>query len=651
MQIIAIAVYSCDGRRRSVKFQRGLNVVSGDSKTGKSTLIEILDYCFGADECSVPDGVVRSKVAWYGVLLHLGDAGRAFVARRAPAPPGKSTEEIFLQMGEKLSLPPASSLRKTTNLDGLLAQLTAWVGIKETLHVPQPGQTRRALSTTIRHALAFCLQTQNEIDQKGYLFHGASDNFVSQALKDSLPYLLGAVDDDQMAKRYELKAHRDKLRAIDRTLKELNDIRGKGNERASKLLTEAREVGATHIVTPLPWEQTLTELKRVVDSPIGRNLPLQGDEDEFTRLSSERSRLQDEIRSKRHAIDTARAFESHGVEFDQEIQEQSRRLGLVDLFTSERTTHSCPLCHNSLADRDVDSIASLREFRGELQGSSTAVRTSTPHIQAAIEAYEGEVASLKDRLAIVRAQLNAIRESDQRLQKYNDNTARVALVVGRISLYLESLPEEPNTQELELERERLASACKEIETLLRQELVGERLESILGRINPVISDHAEMLKLEFSDSPVRFDVRNLTVVADTLDGPVPLKRMGSGENWVGYHLVIHLALHEWFAQKKRPVPSFLMIDQPSQAHFPADSDSEKKKKDIDRATVRRMYELMAQSCSAEGREYQIIVSDHADFDDAEFQTHVRHRWRDGEKLIPADWPRCYGKDRDEGTTS
>ncbi|WP_341313762.1 DUF3732 domain-containing protein [Paraburkholderia sp. IMGN_8] len=114
---------------------------------------------------------------------------------------------------------------------------------------------------------------------------------------------------------------------------------------------------------------------------------------------------------------------------------------------------------------------------------------------------------------------------------------------------------------------------------------------------------------------------------------------------MGHHLVVHLALHEWFAQKSRPVPNFLMIDQSSQAHFPTDSDNGPKKRDIDRATVRRMYELMARSAQVAGREYQVIVTDHADFDDAEFQQHVRHRWRDGEKLVPEDWPKCYGEGR------
>jgi hypothetical protein len=62
--------------------------------------------------------------------------------------------------------------------------------------------------------------------------------------------------------------------------------------------------------------------------------------------------------------------------------------------------------------------------------------------------------------------------------------------------------------------------------------------------------------------------RNLTVVADTLDGPVPLSRMGSGENWVGYHVLAHLTLHKWFRQKNRRVPGFVIFDHPSQAHYP-----------------------------------------------------------------------------------
>jgi Protein of unknown function (DUF3732) len=76
------------------------------------------------------------------------------------------------------------------------------------------------------------------------------------------------------------------------------------------------------------------------------------------------------------------------------------------------------------------------------------------------------------------------------------------------------------------------------------------------------------LQLEHSAEDVRLDLAKLTVVADTPTGPAPLSRIGSAKNWVGYHLSTHLALHRFLALQDRPVPRFLMLDQPTQAHYP-----------------------------------------------------------------------------------
>ncbi len=47
-QIANIILYSHDGRIRELPFRIGeLNVITGASKTGKSALIDIVDYCTG----------------------------------------------------------------------------------------------------------------------------------------------------------------------------------------------------------------------------------------------------------------------------------------------------------------------------------------------------------------------------------------------------------------------------------------------------------------------------------------------------------------------------------------------------------------------------------------------------------------------------
>lgn len=60
------------------------------------------------------------------------------------------------------------------------------------------------------------------------------------------------------------------------------------------------------------------------------------------------------------------------------------------------------------------------------------------------------------------------------------------------------------------------------------------------------------------------------MVSDTPTEPVPMAQMGSGQNWLWCHLLAHLALHKWFVEKGRPVPRFLILDQPTQVYYPAE---------------------------------------------------------------------------------
>ncbi len=74
LQLRSISIYSHEGERRDVEFRLGsLNIVTGASKTGKSALLDIVDYCWGRAECTVAEGEIRKSVSWF--LLHLDNSG------------------------------------------------------------------------------------------------------------------------------------------------------------------------------------------------------------------------------------------------------------------------------------------------------------------------------------------------------------------------------------------------------------------------------------------------------------------------------------------------------------------------------------------------------------------------------------------------
>lgn len=268
IQIRAVVTYSHDGRQRVVSFEPGrVNIISGDSRTGKSAVLGIIEYCFGASEIDVPEGKVRRNVAWFGMHLQTR-RGQAFVARRLPHGDGKSSEEVYVLTDTEVAIPPASTLRQTTNREGLRSLLGSWVGLSDYLHEPPPGQTRAPLAATISHALTFCLQSQNEIAQRRHLFHGSSDRFIAQAIKDTLPFFLGAVSDDYVAQKQELKRVRAEIRQIDRRLAEADAIRGDGVSRADTLLAEARAIGLSSLDDSAGWNEKIDTLRTIQSTPV-----------------------------------------------------------------------------------------------------------------------------------------------------------------------------------------------------------------------------------------------------------------------------------------------------------------------------------------------------------------------------------------------
>jgi len=238
--------------------------------------------------------------------------------------------------------------------------------------------------------------------------------------------------------------------------------------------------------------------------------------------------------------------------------------------------------------------------------------------------------------------MDAVRKSNDRLQQMEDEAVKRAHVMGRISLYLESLPELPDTRAIEELAESLRAKYKSLEDELSDERVKERIASIISILSQRMTEWAQKLELEHSKFPLRLDIKKLTIVADTHDGPVPMDRMGSGENWVGYHLIVHLALHEWFTNRNRPVPRFLFIDQPSQVYFPPEKDVDGSLDVVsedDRHAVLRMFKFIFEVVNAMAPDFQIVIAEHADINENWYQEAVVERWRGLKKLVPDDWPR------------
>lgn len=641
LQIVKLILYSRMNEVRELTFRTGaLNVLTGASKTGKSAIIDIVDYVTGRSECNVAEGVIRKFVGWYALLFQLNE-GQIFIARRNPNIGERTNGDIYMSRGSRLEIPSASALVKNTTVRAMEDFLTAAIGISENEHRPS-NPTRDPLEANFRHALLFTFQDQNDIDSKQRLFHRQGEDFVGQAIRDTLPYFLGAVDEDRLLKQAQLDQAKRQLRQLDRQLREAEAIDSSAYPRAQALLDEAKQVGLIdeRIVTT-SFQGVFELLERIARDTRVRDDIVMGDgEDILAGLRAERQGLRNELERVNAEIRSTRTFTAETSGYEREAKEQRARLSAIGLIKAGRhdATH-CPLCESRL-EAAPPTVGQIERSLHALSEQLEAVQAENPRLQLRLAALLREEADLQERLRDNQQRIAARIRENEILRVQQENFILQARTTGKISQYVETANSADSNSLLRGAIDAARARVAVLEYELDPEAIHDKLAAFLNIIGRYMTKYSEGLELEHRGSQLRLDIRNLTVVADTLDGAVPLFRMGSGENWVGYHVLAHLALHKWFRQKKRPVPGFLIFDQPSQAHYPPERDAEGSidvLADEDRAAVLQLFKLISDAAAELAPDLQIIVTDHADLKRDWFEQAVVERWRQGEKLIPQSW--------------
>lgn len=636
MQIRELVLYGYNGKVRHLPFALGqVNIITGRSKSGKSVVGDIIDYCLGGDSCNIADGVVRDNVAWYGLLLQF-EHERVFVARKNPDKGQQTTGVCYIDIGEKIEAPDNCDFSSNTNVSGIEESLTRRIGISENLNTPPEGQSRLPLAANIRHALYYCFQGQDEIAAKNFLFHHQSDDFITQAIKDTIPYFLGAISEEALALENERSILKRKLTLEKRKLEENRYLMGGGSERAISLIGEARQAGLIDASTQIDY-QNYREMYSVLQTAMNWSPSMIGSNSGMDRLTFLQSKLQeirDEFDEIGISLDNARKFVGETAGYSGEAQHQKMRLESIGLFEQLNfNPGKCPLCSGTL-EQPLPSVERIKASIVNLDKSIANVTREQPKLRAFISDLEREREKKQEEIKALEAEIDGLYQQESERARLRDINARRGKVVGRISLWVESVENDTESEKQEQVVKRIEGRIKEIDDILDRDSVEERKQSALSRIQEDMTKWAKALQLEHSDNPYRLDLNKVTVVVDKPERPVPLKQLGSGSNWVGVHLIAYFALQRFFVNANRPVPRFLFLDQPSQVYFPSELDE----KQIDWNEVNKMYQFIIDRTNELNGKLQVIVVDHADLKEDSFRQFICENWWPIDKnLVPIDW--------------
>ena len=642
---------------RVIRFRmKGVEVITGQSQTGKSSLIAIVDYCLGSEKCMIPVGEIRDAVEWFGVVLRL-DKSEMLVARRNPGVQA-ATSEMYLEEGTQLAL--RDELERNANVETVVNRLNQVAGLP-TLPLADSDEPSFGGRPSFRDTAAFQFQPQYIVASPRTLFFKADSYEHQEKLKYFFPYVLGAIDGRILEARRqlrsleaELKAKRDQLdeRRI-RSSVWLQDFR--------TFFAQAREYGllantpdaapdwevetfVAHLkpVPALLKQQALPKVERGATQRMAK---------EIASLEKEEGTLTAAIGDRRRKLTKIEQLRSSAGGYGQALSVQSGRLGPLNWFSEHLVEgHSCPVC-GSESESAKAEILRLAQLAKGVEIAIGSIGTVSEVLDKEATSLADQLRKLEDDLENLRTRVGELESRSEDLRNQRQTMRDIYTFGGRLEESLRNYAAADRGGALAESVAQLERNVSALRARADHNSVIQRERSALDKIAETTRFYAEILGVEHSERLARLDIRNLSL---TVEGPHGrrdhLWEIGSGANHMGYHVATLLALHEHFLTvSHNPVPQYLVIDQPSQAFFPEallprsagrkKGEPEPVMSSDDIARVNRIFRALAAASNRTNSRIQIIIIDHADemtwngIDNV----HVVERWRGGNALVPRNW--------------
>lgn len=657
-QISKILLYSNKERfsePQCVSFKENtLNIITGKTLSGKSAMLNIVEFCLGANSTTFPDGLIPKYVSWIGVEFFLNkneeeDRTESFIVVRNLPRPGLSNK-IYTVVGQNLPIPKKDELNDNTSYSQLVSLIKEKLGLNPEKVFENSGATYVNNPNLLHEAVSYCFQSQNEIGEYTVLFHGKRKNKITN-IREWLPFFLGAASADYADQKHHLNSLYKRRDDLLRSKKEgLIDIQ------TETFLEEAKDLfSLSQEVQLIPYTEVLSSnLESVCEQftlyntlPITSSQTLPLDDNASLKLSfiekeiEETKNIISEYETKRSKL---KSLKSSKGKYGRSLTEQVDRLKTIGVIPKSETNNLCPLCHSPM-DIVPPKVSEINQQLKKLEGRLESLSESDGSINVALIQYENIISDNKKKLNELNKKAELLKYSTEHLRSLRDKSYRQVEVIGMIQSFLRRVSKEfERTSHLKSELEEINSQIDEWEEILESYNENNDLTRILSAINDKLTAYSYEIGLfesDYSEYKLSLDLENGTIFINSQGRMTPLSNIGGGTRWVALHVILHMVLHEYFSTNNCPIPAFLFLDQPSQANASydyshiTDSNADLKPNDNYRLLIELITRIIA-----ENPYFQVIITEQVNYGPAHpwFNDYVAEDWwKEEKKLVKNEW--------------
>lgn len=638
---------------RELNFKLGkVNVITGASRTGKTAIIPIIDYCLGSGTCSIPIEIIRDNASWYGIVVYTGNE-KVLLARKVPDG-NKVSYEFYVQRGTAINIP--ITVENNQNLDGV-KQILDTLSFVPYINRDENGKAYND-RLSFRDLTHLVFQSQDIVANQNILFYKTHKTEHREKLRNWFPFILGAESIDIIFARRKLKELEQDFSRKNRELEKAKKLSSEWLQNLIGQLQVAKEYGLYKGDLPDPTDfDTMLSITRDIldnapDSPQTTSATMESSIDEINQLEIRENEISNSIAQTKKRISDIKKLTTSISDYQSSCKKKVERLELAKwLKENAQTAAICPVCggnEHPNAHNEIDKIC-----KAVAQYEAVAPRTS--EFPAALERelllLRNDLESLFAERDDLQIRFNSIRAKNKEVEIYQQRTKNMFLLLGQLSSTVKLIDTLSSDDGLTDHIEDLSRQIAELKKIISASNTNALLDRALSEINQKTLVRLQTLDVDeiYKKVSPRFSLAELGLEVQGSDGIWHLLgEVGSASNWLSFHIAFTCALQEYFCEQSSPVssvPSFMVYDQPSQVYFPrlhktkmeADDDPHIGNEDV--AAVRDIFKTLADSILSKNGAWQAIVLDHAGSDiygDLDGIEEIEE-WRNGKKLIPAEW--------------
>ena len=635
-----IVIFNKNGEKRVVPLEQGVNIITGESKTGKSALVEIIDYCLCSTRCTIPKGKITEFAYLYSLVMAIGD--NTYVIARYNWNDGgkmhfiKEKEDFEL---EKLEL--SYFMEKSQLLcKDVKDEIEYALGLLITNMAKDAEQQGKKAS--LRNMVSYLFQHQNLMASKFALFYRFSDFYKRKDVIDQFPVFAGMISQEYYSDLIQLNTLKDQLKQKYKKQKANEKSTAYIKERLSTLLLDYFALLEQDFDENISVQKML---KIASDLPEFDDTQLYGESKITERYSELNDELEDlrnkerEILLKIHDIDSASGTGSSFVHMLKDLKQQTSVAGI------ETDQYTCPLCGRECQEI-TENDSKLIEATEWLDSELRITEKYTADFSEDVRKLREEHSKIDEKIKDVWKQIKTIEQKFISTKELASKKEKVNYAKARIELYIE-MSRSGIFEDVDKDIEKL----KEKISILEEKIRGFDVNKKMIKAEAFLSDNMNHLSqtLDFEE-----EYRPINLNFGLTDGSfdiyqhqknneiVHLYEMGSGANWVSCHIALFLSFLHYFAgQENSPMLLTMFFDQPSQVYFPQGDDKNDVITQADLKAVNKMYTTIFDEMKLIEKETgilpQIIIVDHVDGNNleckGEFNEYVRCNWRNGKALI------------------